>query len=239
MRALDRPYVVLVSLFSVLLVITNLIGLKIFQAPFFEGLALTSAILTYPLTFVLSDAVTEIYGRSKANFMVYLGFALSLVMYGVVQIVLHLPAHDYWHIPGNPFGFASSEHYQVAFEATFGVTGILIFSSMLAYLVAQLVDVYLFQKIKDLTKGKYLWLRNNASTMFSQLIDTLIVNSLVLFWGLGMDFSHGVEMIGSIYLFKILLCALSTPLVYLVVKLLKKGVSMPAASRDKLQGATE
>lgn len=219
-QQIDRPYVVLVSLFCVILIMTNLLGLKIFKAPFGD-LALTSGILTYPLTFILSDLVTEIYGRSKANFMIYLGFGLSLLMYFIVKVISNLPPHRYWIIEDNPFGYVNLTDYQNAFSATFQITGTLIFASMLAYMTAQVTDVYLFQKIKQLTKGKHLWLRNNASTMISQLIDTVIVCSIVLYSGLHMEFVVGLELMMGVYLYKLILSVLSTPILYGLIKLLK------------------
>lgn len=235
---LEQAYTILVALFCVILVITNLGGLKIFQAPF-STLPLTTGILTYPLTFVLSDLVTEIYGRKRANFMVYLGFGVSLLMFAIIQLILAVPPHPYWMIEGNPFAFSTTEEYQRAFEATFSVTGTLIFASMLAYMTAQLIDVFLFQKIKEYTKGRHLWLRNNLSTMASQLVDTLIVSSIVLFGGLHMEFAKGAELIASTYVYKLALTLLSTPLVYLLVRMLRKGKRASLATPDRPAEAVE
>lgn len=211
----ERNYVILVSLFCVVLILTNLIGLKIFQVPFSE-IALTSGIILYPWTFILSDIVTEVYGKQRANFMVYLGFAFSLFTYGMLQLILFLPPHPYWAVPHNSFGFVEAKEYQNAFLATFSINGLLIFSSMLAFLSAQLLDVSLFQKIKEMTKGKHLWLRNNVSTILSQGLDTLIVSTFVLFLGLHMEFARGMEIMLGTYLAKILLTIISTPLIYLL-----------------------
>ncbi len=221
MTKLEKAYVILVTLFCSVLIITNLVGLKIFKAPF-SSLALTTGIITYPITFILSDVVTEIFGKKRANFMVYLGFFLSLMMFLIVQLMIALPPHEYWVEANNAFGYEKVSDYQNAYTSTFNVTSILIFASMLAFMSGQLIDVYLFQKIKELTKGKHLWMRNNGSTMVSQLVDTLIVNSIVLFLGFKMPLIQGLELMGAMYIYKLALSALSTPVTYGLVYMLRE-----------------
>ena len=96
-----------------------------------------------------------------------------IVMLIFVQIALYLPAHSYWVAPNNPFGFENVGEYQNAFNSVFSVNGKLLFGSMLAYMVAQLLDVRLYHMWKKITKGKYLWIRNNGSTSISQFISTV------------------------------------------------------------------
>ena len=114
---------------------------------------------------------------------------------------------------------------QLAYESVFSLPGILIFGSMTAYLIAQLVDVRLFHLFKRRTEGRHLWLRNNGSTMVSQLIDTIIVNSIFLGYGLGLDWTVIGKIIFASYLFKILFAAIDTPFVYLGVALLRRYLS--------------
>src|SRR5258708_7780694 len=130
---LDRAYTALVSLFCVILIVTNMAGLKIFKLPFTD-FALSTGLLTYPITFVISDVITEIYGKKRANFMVFLGFSVTILMFMIVQMMLALPPHPYWFVEGNAFGFTSTQEYQRAFASTFNVTGTLIFASMFAYM---------------------------------------------------------------------------------------------------------
>ena len=96
---------------------------------------------------------------------------------------------------------------------------------MTAYLVAQLADVRLFHFWKRVTRGRHLWLRNNASTMSSQLIDTIVVNSLFLGFGLGLDWGLVGRIIVASYLCKVILALLDTPLIYLGVALLRRHLS--------------
>ena len=114
---------------------------------------------------------------------------------------------------------------QTAFESVFTLPGTLVLGSMTAYLVAQLLDVRLYHFWRRVTAGKHLWLRNNGSTWVSQWVDTLIVNSIFLGFGLGIPWGVVFEIIVTIYVFKVVLAALDTPLIYLVVGLLRRRLT--------------
>ncbi len=224
----SRVFSVLMAGFVVVLVLTNIIGVKLFlafpetfpQGLFGEAITLTTGLITYPVTFLLTDIVCEVWGRAKANLMVITGFFMSLASLVLIQIALVLPGAPAWPA-SNPI-FATVADMQSAFESVFTLPGILIFASMTAYLVAQLMDVRLFHFWKRLTRGKHLWLRNNASTMTSQLFDTVIVNSIFLGLGLGLDWALVAKIIAASYLFKIIMAALDTPFIYLGVALVRR-----------------
>lgn len=235
----ERIYLLLATSFSVVLVMTNIIGFKLFQAPFKPDFALTAGIITYPLTFLVTDIVSEVYGKRRADFMVVVGFLMSLVMLGIVQLAVALAPHPYW-VPvegafyaegwtsaaGAP-GRSALEGYQHAFHSVFALNGILLFGSMLAYLCAQLTDNYLFHFWKRLTNGRHLWLRNNGSTMVSQAVDTLVVNSILFFIGFGMDYATGFSIMLTIYVYKLCLAALDTPMIYVGVWAVKRALGEP------------
>lgn len=248
----ERVYLLLAASFAVLLVLTNIIGIKLFYAPLYDltssvlffipsgdaGFALTTGILTYPLTFLVTDIVSEIYGKKRADFMVLLGFLMSLLMLGVTQLALAVPAHPYWVPPPDPqtLSFLSgwipapfyedAPSYQRAFASVFSVNGVLLFGSMLAYGVAQLTDNTLYHGLKRLTGGKHLWLRNNGSTLVSQLVDTIIVNSILFYAGFGWGFWQGVEVMMTIYFYKLMIAVLDTPLIYLGVWAIKRTLNL-------------
>jgi len=231
--SLDQTYLICTTLFSVVLVLTNIIGVKLFQGPINPGShALTTGIITYPLTFLLTDVVSEIWGAKKANTMVLIGFLMSIVMLVFIQIAMYLPAHPYWVANNNPFGFETMNEYQNAFNSVFSVNGKLLFGSMLAYMVAQLLDVRLYHMWKKFTRGKYLWIRNNGSTSISQLVDTFIVNSILFYWGFGWEFWQGISVMLTIYFYKLILAVLDTPLIYLSVAIIKKKFNLPNASDE-------
>lgn len=212
----ERIYLVLAAGFCVVLVLTNVVGIKLFKAPLVEDFALTTGILTYPATFVFTDLVSEVYGKKRADFMVGLGFLMSLMMLVIVQLAIAVPPHRFW-VPAEGAFYPDADGYQHAFESVFALNGVLLFGSMLAYLCAQLTDNYLFHFWKRVTKGRHLWLRNNGSTWISQLVDTFVVGS-ILFWGaFGMSLGDGLRTMGTIYVFKLGLAALDTPFIYLGV----------------------
>ena len=222
-----KIYSILMSVFVVMLVLTNIIGTKIFilfgntfpNGIFGSPLALTAGIITYPITFLVTDVTSEIFGKKRANLMVIVGFFCSLLTLLIITIVLNLEPSEIW-LSGT--SYSNIDEIELAFKTVFTLPGVLIFASMLAYLVAQLIDIKIFHFIKKVTKSKHLWLRNNLSTMVSQLIDTIIVNSIFLGFGMGLQFEVVCKIIIANYLIKILFAMIDTPLVYVVTHNIKK-----------------
>lgn len=225
----ERVYLVLAAAFAVVLVLTNIIGIKLFPSPFNDNWALTTGIVTYPLTFLITDIVSEVYGKRRADFMVVVGFLMSLVMLAIVQLAMRLPPHPYW-VPATDAFYADEAGYQHAFASVFSLNGVLLFGSMAAYLCAQLTDNWLFHFWKRVTTGKHLWLRNNGSTIVSQLVDTIVVNSILFYIGFGWEFWQGVGVMATIYLHKILLAFIDTPLIYLGVAIVRRVVEPPTTT---------
>lgn len=217
----SRLYVFLCVLFSTVLVLSNM-TLKVFYFPFLPNFAMTSGILTYPITFLITDIVSEVWGAKKAKFMIFMAFSMNILMIVFTQGTLHLPAHESWVAPSNPFGFSSVNEYQNAFSSVFSINGIIFVGSMIAYLIGQLLDVKLFCFLKEKTEGRHLWLRNNVSTLTSQLIDTFIMNGIVLSFGLGLNLKTCLIIVFAEYLYKAIFALLDTPFIYLFVGILKR-----------------
>ena len=218
--------------FCVVLVLTNIVGVKLFQLfpdgrpawmPGEGGLTLTSGIITYPLTFLITDLVAEIWGRKRAQLMVWLGFGTSVLMLGVVAVARVLPPSPFWSVP--ELGFSPSE-MQRAFDVSFHLPGLLLFASMAAYLIAQLCDVQLYHFWWRVTGGRHMWLRNNGSTSISQLVDTAVVNGIFLPFAFGFGFEQVLEVIVAAYLCKLLMAAVDTPLLYLGRYLLRNALGL-------------
>ena len=215
-------YTFFAATFAVVLVLTNIVGVKLFLL-FPEGgpswlnggepVTLTSGILTYPITFLLTDLVAEVWGKKRANFMVVLGFMMSILMLAIIKLAVPLIPSPIWTLP--ELGFQDSASLQTAYQATFFYPGILLGASMTAYLVAQLFDVRLYHFWWRVTKGKHMWIRNNGSTLISQLVDTIIVNSIFLRWGLKMEWPAILGIIVAVYICKVVLAICDTPLIYL------------------------
>jgi len=170
-------------------------------------------VLAYPVTFLATDLISELFGRKKAQLVVWVGFFLNFFMLLVMSVGHWLP---------NTGGVSGGlPLFEGVYEFMVGNT----IASMIAYLTAQTVDVRLFHFWKNLTGGKHLWLRNNASTMFSQLVDsTAILTILYLAGNLGDNvnsFATLIILIINSYLFKFFFALFDTPLFYLGVRFLK------------------
>ena len=214
----EISYLVILTTFTTLLVLTNVIGAKLFIV---SGITLTAGIITYPLTFLLTDVCSEVFGAKRSRIIILVGFAMSLLMLMIVQISIALPPSAVWASELVP-QFDNGAKMQEVWVATFSLGWWLVSGSMLAYMLAQLCDVAVFHWIRKLTRGRYLWLRNNGSTIVSQLVDTFVVNSFLFYGAFGWDFIVGLKIMAVIYVFKILIALLDTPLCYLCVKQLRR-----------------
>ena len=213
-RPVDTVFLILAAVFLSSLVVCNLIANKFLTVDLgFKVFTLSAGALPYPLTFLATDLLSELYGQKRASRVVWAGFAASLF----ALLALWLGA-QFEAIDDSPVSDAT-------YMAAFGTSGRVIAASMTAYLIAQFVDVRLFHFWRDLTKGKHLWLRNNASTVISQLLDSMLV-VMVLFWGV----KPGDEMFAIIldlWLFKTLAALLDTPLFYFGTWFLKRAPTQP------------
>jgi len=209
----DFFYLVLSALFIAALVATNLIANKFVSVNLgFKTFHVSAGVLPYPITFLITDILSEIYGKKKTQRVVFAGFFASIFVLGILWL-----GHAFDAIPNSP---VNNEAYNTVFANSWRV----VMSSMLAYLVAQFVDVRIYHFWKTLTKGKYLWLRNNGSTVVSQLMDTSLV-VLVLFWG-QMSYHDMLWLIFDGWLFKSFFALCDTPVFYAAVAGLRKFFSL-------------
>ena len=218
-------YMVLSALFIASLVVSNLIFQKFFYWDFF-GLytfEISVGILPYPVTFLITDIISEVYGKKKANLVVTTGIFASFFSLLIVYAADAVPATAWSPIDKS------------LFEKVFGATAIAVFASMVAYLLAQYIDIQLFHFWKRLTKGKHLWLRNNFSTFLSQFVDTFSVLFLLCSFG-KIDWELFGGLLLSGLLFKVLIAALDTPFLYAAVYGLRKIFGLKPA--EELQFET-
>ena len=212
-------YLVLVGIFIASLISCNLIFQKFFQIEIwlpFIGLYTfeqSVGLLPYPVTFLVTDIISEIYGKKKADQVVISGLIASIFMLLVVSISDIVEATS-WSAVNNE-----------TFSQVFGLSGAAIFASMMAYLTAQLVDVRVFHFWKKLTQGKHLWLRNNASTIFSQFIDTFSVLVLLCSFNV-IDWQRFAPLLFSGFLFKLLVAMVDTPFFYFFSYILRKKFNL-------------
>ena len=216
----QKIYLILGALFITSLVVSNLIFQKFFYwHPFdiqvfgVDLFILSVGILPYPITFLVTDLISEIYGKQKANQMVTVGIFASIFSIIIISVADSVPA-----IADSPVG-------DVLFSKVFGSTIIAVFASMITYLLAQFIDIRIYHFWKNLTNGRMLWLRNNFSTFFSQFVDTFTITFLLcLFEVLKWDQFTGVLISG--FLFKILIALIDTPFLYLGVYLFRKKFNL-------------
>jgi len=220
-------FMLLAGLFLGTLGIINILGLSRFVdltftlGPLTIPMLLPLGVLPYPITFLCTDIISEFYGKQRANLVVWAGLLINLWILFILWIAGVLPPQvvldPVTHLP--PITHSDHAFFQIRILTMGGVIG-----SMVAYLVAQLLDVYLFHFWKDFTKGKHLWLRNNASTLVSQFVDTVIVIS-VAHYLVGIlpennkenAFSQLLLLIFSSYTFKAIIALLDTLPFYLAV----------------------
>ena len=196
-----KIYLYLAAIFIAALVVCNLIANKFITIDLgFKTFVISAGVLPYPITFLITDILSEIYGKKKTARIVWAGFGASLFVLGVLLL-----AQQFTAIAGSPVD-------DETFNKVFGNSWRVIFASMIAYLCAQLIDVRIYHFWKEKTAGKHLWLRNNFSTVFSQLVDTTLV-VCVLFLGVR-SHSEIIQFILDGWLFKILCAFIDTPLLY-------------------------
>lgn len=204
-------YLIMAAVFITSLVVSNLIFQKFVSVDFFGiyTFEISVGILPYPLTFLITDIISEVYGKKMAQSVVTAGIFASLFSLIFVYGGSMTNATD-WSPINNAL-----------YSKVFGATAIAVFASMMAYLAAQYIDIQIFHFWKRVTKGKMLWVRNNFSTITSQFIDTSTVLFLLCSFG-KIDWSRFDELLLSGFLFKVLMALLDTPLFYAGVHLFNK-----------------
>ena len=211
-RRRERVFLVLAGIFLGTLAILNVLGIShfidlSFRLPFFDvdvPMVLAIGVLPYPVTFLCTDFLSEFYGRSRTNFVVFVGLLLN------VWVTLFLWLGGV--LPAAGVIAADSAFFRIR-ELAFGAVA----ASMVAYLCAQFIDVYLFHFWKKLTQGRHLWLRNNGSTIVSQLVDTVAVIFITHYYAnaLPIDPTHAAApqllvFIASGYVFKLVTALVDT-----------------------------
>ena len=224
----ERVFLVLAGIFICAMTMLNILGITRFIQ--LGPMQLAVGVLPYPITFLVTDLICELYGKARANFMVTLGLCLNFFILGFIFLgnlapsvgpdslppwqVIQLAAP--MSLPDGSIVEQQVELYTLIYATTSGA----VFASMMAYIAAQYCDVQLFHFWKRVTKGKHLWIRNNFSTMISQLVDSFMV-ILVTF---GAAYFAGnitaaalVTLMFSNYLFKFVVAIIDTGPFYLGV----------------------
>tara|TARA_A100001011_G_scaffold245931_1_gene254080 strand:- start:11206 stop:11859 length:654 start_codon:yes stop_codon:yes gene_type:complete len=210
----EKLFLFLSAIFLTALVLGNIIGTTKFVRFYF--FTVPAGVLAYPFTFLATDLICELYGKKRAQFLVIVGFTMNFFMLGLMTLGHFLS--DANGVSGGTSVFESVYKFMIGN----------VIASMIAYLIAQTVDVNLFHFWKNLTKGKHLWLRNIFSTTGSQLVDTVSI-LLILFYASNLgdnvnELSDLIPLIYSSYLFKFFFALFDTPLFYLGVWFFKPKI---------------
>ena len=244
----DRPaklFVIFTAFFVANALIAECIGTKIFSLeklfgfqPFSfkllgeSGLAisLTCGVILWPLEFVMTDIVNEFYGPKAVRRISFIAVGLISYAFLMFYFAMHLPAADFWYGTGTEKGVPDMSK---AFNAIFGQGMWIIFGSLIAFLVSQIVDVTVFHKIKRITGDKRMWLRATGSTLISQLVDSFIV--LYIAFHIGNNWSiQKVLAIGMVnYAYKFLVALILTPAIYFMHDRIESYIGADVAHKMK------
>ncbi|MFA9479178.1 queuosine precursor transporter [Phycisphaerales bacterium AB-hyl4] len=239
----ERVFLVLAGLFLGTLAMLNILGVSRFIvfASWHEdtgwqwgewgpagsiALAVAVGVLPYPLTFLCTDLISEFYGRRRANFVVFVGLLVNLWVIFILWVAGVLPSVPTMDAEtGLPATDDPDYPFYYIRMLTFGAVS----ASMIAYLAAQLVDVHVFHFWKRLTRGRWLWLRNNGSTMVSQFVDTFAVITITHFYARALPIDEGSAIwpqlwlfIATGYVFKVVIALVDTGPIYIAVHYLSK-----------------
>lgn len=225
MSVQQRLYVWLTGLSVSCLLISDIIGIKLFRIPLgftvhlpllnrsIDAIEHTCGMLTFPVTFLLTDLINEYYGKRAARRVTWICMTMALFVFVVINIAQALP-----YLP------AAFNVKPEAFDAVFGSAKIMYLASVTAYVVGQLFDIWVFHLLKRVTRGRALWLRATGSTVVSQMIDSFVVSYLA--FGLGRrvlvspdspspaPFADILAIAATGYLLKFVLAVGITPLIY-------------------------
>ncbi|HMV09356.1 MAG TPA: queuosine precursor transporter [Cyclobacteriaceae bacterium] len=219
-----RLFLVLSGIFITNSLLAEMIGVKIFSFEQSLGLHpanlnilgftmdfnLTAGVLIWPVVFITTDLINEYFGKPGVKRISYLTAGLIAYAFLIIFIAMRLHPADFWHYTKSPDG--TSVDMEFAFSKIFGQGQRIIIGSLTAFIIGQLTDVYIFQKLKKVTGNKYLWLRSTGSTLISQLVDSFVV-LFIAFYG-QFETKYLIAMCFTNYIYKFIVAIVLTPVIY-------------------------
>ena len=245
-----RLFVILGGFFIANALVAEIIGVKLFSLERVLSLQpanwkifgnafsfnLTAGVLLWPVVFIMTDIINEYYGMKGVRFLSF--FTAILIAYAFLMFTaaISLPSADFW---ARDY-FSGVPDSNKAFSAIFGQSQSIIIASLIAFLLGQILDVFIFHKIKELTGEQKIWLRATGSTLVSQLIDSFVVLFIAFYvsprisgnvrpWSLGQVLA---TCVGN-YVYKFLVAIVLTPLIYLIHNWIEKYLGTPLATQMK------
>jgi uncharacterized integral membrane protein (TIGR00697 family) len=244
-----RLFVVLAGFFVANAMVAEFIGVKIFsleQTLGFEamsmslfgvdglGFNLTTGVILWPVVFVMTDVINEYFGIRRVRFLSFLTVGLILYAFAMVYVAMHLSPNGWWATESGLLQQPHVDNMDEAFRKVFGQGLWIIIGSVVAFLIGQLVDVLVFQRIKRATGEGKVWLRATGSTLVSQFVDSYVVLLIAFYigadWGLGRVLAIGMVN----YTYKFIVALLLTPVIYAIHGLIDRYLGHEQASALKV-----
>lgn len=200
-----KYYDIIACLFVAILLISNIVSVKVSH---FGKFSFDSGTILFPIAYIFGDILTEVYGYAKSRRIIWTGFFCLALMALVMYIVQILPPDEFWGM-------------QKEYTMILGFVPRIVFASIVAYLVGEFLNSFILAKMKVASSGKNLWMRTIGSTIVGEAADTIIFTSIA-FYGV-LPNSVLLNIMGTIYVAKVLYEVLATPITYAVVNFLKKA----------------
>ena len=233
----NNIFFILSGIFITNAIIAEILGTKIFEFDFILNFNMSVGVIIWPVVFITTDIINEYFGKKGIKKISYFTILLIIYVFIIIYMSTKLTPNNYWlninsvDNHGNPFNINYA--YNIIFLQSTGI----IIGSIIAFLIAQILDVIVFHKLKKMTKGKFIWLRATGSTLISQFIDSFIVLFIAFYllapndkvWSLSQVFSVGFDN----YTFKFIIAILITPLIYLAHYLIDSYMGEALAKKCK------
>ncbi|MGH7271650.1 MAG: queuosine precursor transporter [Polyangiaceae bacterium] len=222
LTASHKLFVYLCAVFIACLLLGDVIGGKIIKTPLGP---ISVGIIPFPVTFLLTDIVSDFYGRSGAKFLTLLGFSMAVLAWVLLQTTTLLHADP------------STYYTQAEYSKVFGGSAQLFVASMTAYLIGQFLDIGIFQYWKALTQSRHLWLRSTGSTIFSQAVDTITINIIFGRVTAGWSWGYIDAKIGREYMIKFVIAVALTPAIYALHEAIVHGLGIEPEPHEGRTGS--
>jgi len=233
----NNIFFILSGIFITNAIIAEILGTKIFEFDFILNFNMSVGVIIWPVVFITTDIINEYFGKKGIKKISYFTILLIIYVFIIIYMSTKLTPNNYWlninsvDNHGNPFNIDYA--YNIIFLQSTGI----IIGSIIAFLIAQILDVIVFHKLKRMTKGKFIWLRATGSTLISQFIDSFVVLFIAFYllapndkvWSLSQVFSVGFDN----YTFKFIIAILITPLIYLTHYLIDSYMGEALAKKCK------
>jgi len=246
----NRLFILLAGIFITNALLAEMIGVKIFSAESTVGLNpanlnilgftmdfnLTAGVVIWPVVFITTDLINEYFGKPGVKRISYLAMGLIAYAFVIVFFTIKLPPAAWW-VDGKDADGNVIVNMQVAFEKIFGQSQRIIIGSLVAFLMGQLTDVYIFQKLRKITGSKMLWLRATGSTLVSQLIDSYVVLFIAFYGTFDTDLIIAIGITN--YIYKFCVAILLTPVIYFGHTLIDRYLGKENATKISAEAAEE